>query len=56
MSSVRRARTVVRPRQIAMYLSKMLTPKSLADIGSKFGKKRSYHRYPCSKKSRRVNV
>ena len=39
MSSVRRARTVVRPRQIAMYLSKMLTPKSLADIGSKFGKK-----------------
>lgn len=39
MSSVRRARIVVRPRQIAMYLSKMLTPKSLADIGSKFGKK-----------------
>jgi chromosomal replication initiator protein len=39
MSSVRRARTVVRPRQIAMYLSKILTPKSLADIGSKFGKK-----------------
>ena len=31
MSSVRRARTVLRPRQIAMYLS--------ADIGSKFGKK-----------------
>ena len=39
MSSVRRARTVVRPRQIAKYLSKILTPKSLADIGSKFGKK-----------------
>jgi chromosomal replication initiator protein len=39
MSSVRRARTVVRPRQIAMYLSKILTPKSLADIDSKFGKK-----------------
>ena len=39
MSSVRRSRTIVRPRQISMYLSKILTPKSLADIGSKFGKK-----------------
>lgn len=39
MSSVRRAKTVVRPRQIAMYLSKILTPKSLADISSRFGKK-----------------
>ncbi len=39
MSSTRRVRTIVRPRQIAMYLSKILTPKSLADIGAKFGKK-----------------
>lgn len=39
MSSERRLRAVARPRQIAMYLSKMLTPKSLADIGKKFGKK-----------------
>ncbi|MFK7967662.1 MAG: chromosomal replication initiator protein DnaA [Rickettsiaceae bacterium] len=39
MSSARRVRAVVRPRQIAMYLSKILTPKSLADIGAKFGKK-----------------
>ena len=39
MSSVRRVRAIVRPRQIAMYLSKILTPKSLADIGIKFGKK-----------------
>jgi len=39
MSSARRVRAVVRPRQIAMYLSKILTPKSLADIGTKFGKK-----------------
>ncbi|KJV78710.1 helix-turn-helix domain-containing protein, partial [Rickettsia rhipicephali] len=39
MSSSRRLREVARPRQIAMYLSKALTPKSLADIGKKFGKK-----------------
>ncbi|MFY9590072.1 chromosomal replication initiator protein DnaA [Rickettsia endosymbiont of Halotydeus destructor] len=39
MSSVTRQRSVARPRQIAMYLSKALTPKSLADIGKKFGKK-----------------
>lgn len=39
MSSPRRNRAVARPRQIAMYLAKVLTPKSLADIGKKFGKK-----------------
>lgn len=39
MSSSRRLRMVARPRQIAMYLSKTLTPRSLADIGKKFGNK-----------------
>ncbi|HJD56042.1 MAG TPA: chromosomal replication initiator protein DnaA [Rickettsia endosymbiont of Pyrocoelia pectoralis] len=39
MSSPVRTRTIARPRQIAMYLSKILTPKSLVDIGKKFGKK-----------------
>lgn len=39
MSSNCRSRDVARPRQLAMYLSKVLTPKSLADIGKKFGKK-----------------
>ena len=39
MSSSSRAREVARPRQLAMYLSKSLTPKSLAEIGKKFGKK-----------------
>jgi chromosomal replication initiator protein len=39
MSSSARVRSIARPRQIAMYLSKILTPKSLADIGRKFGKK-----------------
>ena len=39
MSSSQRLRSVARPRQIAMYLAKMLTPKSLAEIGNKFGKK-----------------
>jgi len=35
--SSRRARVVARPRQIAMYLSKQLTTKSLPDIGRRFG-------------------
>lgn len=37
MSSARRARQVARPRQVAMYLSKALTSKSLPEIGRKFG-------------------
>lgn len=37
MHSARRARQVARPRQIAMYLAKQLTPRSLPEIGRKFG-------------------
>jgi chromosomal replication initiator protein len=37
MSSPRRARAVARPRQIAMYLAKQLTSRSLPEIGRKFG-------------------
>jgi chromosomal replication initiator protein len=37
MTSARRAREVARPRQVAMYLSKQLTPKSWPDIGRRFG-------------------
>ncbi len=36
MQSSRRARTVARPRQIAMYLAKQLTSRSLPEIGRKF--------------------
>ncbi|HXW70849.1 MAG TPA: chromosomal replication initiator protein DnaA [Methylocella sp.] len=35
--SSRRTATVVRPRQIAMYLAKVLTPRSLPEIGRRFG-------------------
>ena len=35
--SARRARVVARPRQIAMFLSKSLTSRSLPEIGRKFG-------------------
>ncbi len=35
--SERRARAVARPRQVAMYLCKKLTPRSLPEIGRKFG-------------------
>jgi chromosomal replication initiator protein len=37
MTSERRARAVARPRQIAMYLAKQLTTRSLPEIGRKFG-------------------
>ncbi len=35
--SSRRTASVVRPRQIAMYLAKILTPRSLPEIGRRFG-------------------
>ena len=35
--SPRRAREVARPRQVAMYLAKKLTPRSLPEIGRRFG-------------------
>ncbi len=37
MHSARRSRAVARPRQVAMYLAKQLTPRSLPEIGRKFG-------------------
>ena len=37
MASTRRARNVARPRQVAMYLAKQLTSRSLPEIGRKFG-------------------
>ncbi len=37
MHSARRARNVARPRQVAMYLAKQLTSRSLPEIGRKFG-------------------
>ena len=37
MYSARRARAIARPRQVAMYLAKQLTARSLPEIGRKFG-------------------
>ncbi len=37
MHSARRSRSIARPRQIAMYLAKQLTQRSLPEIGRKFG-------------------
>ncbi len=37
MHSARRARNVARPRQVAMFLAKQLTARSLPEIGRKFG-------------------
>ena len=35
--SSRRTAAVVKPRQVAMFLAKMLTPRSLPEIGRRFG-------------------
>ena len=37
MHSARRSRIIARPRQVAMYLAKQLTSRSLPEIGRKFG-------------------
>jgi|AntRauTorckE6833_2_1112554.scaffolds.fasta_scaffold09840_2 chromosomal replication initiator protein len=37
MSSNRRLRAIARPRQVAMYLAKKMTPTSLPEIGRQFG-------------------
>jgi len=37
MVSRRQSTSVVRPRQVAMWLAKMLTPMSLPEIGRRFG-------------------
>lgn len=37
MHSARRSRAIARPRQVAMYLAKQLTSRSLPEIGRKFG-------------------
>lgn len=39
MHSARRSRAIARPRQVAMFLAKRLTSKSLPEIGRKFGGK-----------------
>lgn len=39
MSSTKRARNIARPRQVAMYLCKQMTIRSLSEIGRKFGGK-----------------
>lgn len=49
LSSVRRTRTLARPRQIAMSLSKELTQHSLPEIGEAFGKDHTTVLHACRK-------
>jgi hypothetical protein len=37
LKSARRTKNIVHPRQLAMYLVKTLTPRTLPDIGRRFG-------------------
>ena len=37
MIAAKRVRTIARPRQVAMFLSKQLTSRSLPEIGRRFG-------------------
>ena len=54
MHSARRARSVASPRQVAMYLAKQLTARSLPEIGRKFGRQGPHHRDARGKKGRRA--
>ena len=55
MHSPRRSRSVARPRQIAMYLAKSITSRSLPEIGRKFGGE-SYNCNACCQKDRRIKI
>ena len=50
--SSRRTATVVRPRQIAMYLSKVLTLRSLPEIGTALRRTRPHDRSACGQEDR----
>jgi chromosomal replication initiator protein len=50
--SARRTATVVKPRQVAIYLSKILTLRSLPEIGRRFGG-RDHNRAACRAENRR---
>ena len=50
MSSARRARNIARPRQIAMYLAKQLTTRSLPEIGPSFPDKKRRARFKATQK------
>lgn len=39
LTSSRRSRNIARPRQISMYIAKIMTTRSLVEIGAKFGGK-----------------
>ena len=43
MIGPKRLRNIARPRQVAMYLAKQLTPRSLPEIGRRFGGPRPHH-------------
>jgi chromosomal replication initiator protein len=49
LSSPRRTRSLARPRQIAMALSKELTQHSLPEIGESFGKDHTTVLHACRK-------
>ena len=52
MYSARRSRAIARPRQVAMYLSKQLTERSLPEIGRKFWWSRPYDGHACGAQDR----
>ena len=54
--SPRRARSIVRPRQIGMYLAKTLTTRSLPEIGRRFRRPRSQYSAPRCAQDRRADA
>ena len=55
MTSTRRSRVVARPRQVAMYLAKQLTPRSLARDRAKVRRARSHDGHARGQENRRAD-
>ena len=56
MSSKRCSRSVVQPRQIAMYLSRRLTRTTMSEIAQAFGKHPSTVKHACATIHARLDV
>ena len=54
MLSQRRSRPLARPRQIAMYLAKKMTTRSLPEIGRRFANQRSHNSNTCCKNYNKI--
>jgi len=56
MTSKRRQAAITMPRQVAMYLCRSLTPSSLPEIGSAFGKTHATILHACRQVQQKMEI